>query len=210
MRNQILICLILAFAPQAGASSENSAKVTSEKAVFASGCFWCTESDFEDRPGVLKVVSGYTNGQVVNPTYAQVSAGSTGHAEAVEITYDPKKITYKELLKIYWENSDPTVNDRQFCDQGTQYRPGIYFLSTEQETLAKESKEKVGTYLGVKVLTEIEKAGTFYPAEDYHQDYYKKNPVRYKYYRFSCGRDQRLEKLWKKPASSEKPGSLQL
>ena len=201
---------LLFFALSIAFSSQLVAQDKTEKAVFASGCFWCTESDFEDRVGVVKVVSGYTNGKTSNPTYTQVSAGSTGYAEAVEVTYDPKKITYKELLKIYWENSDPTVNDRQFCDQGSQYRPGIYFLTPEQESLAKESKEKVGKFLGVTVLTEIEKAGTFYPAEDYHQDYYKKNPIRYKYYRFNCGRDQRLETLWKKPASSEKPGSLQL
>jgi peptide-methionine (S)-S-oxide reductase len=191
-------------------TSQIVAQEKTEKAVFASGCFWCTESDFEDRVGVVKVVSGYTNGKIPNPTYTQVSAGSTGHTEAVEVTFDPKKITYKDLLKIYWENSDPTVNDRQFCDQGTQYRPGIYFLSPEQESLARESKEKVGKFLGVTILTEIEKAGTFYPAEDYHQDYSKKNPLKYKYYRFNCGRDQRLEKLWKKSPSSEKAGSLQL
>lgn len=204
MRSLIFFALSLGFTPQL------VAKEKTEKAVFASGCFWCTESDFEDRAGIVKVISGYTNGKVPNPTYQQVSAGSTGHTEAVEITYDPKKISYKDLLKVYWENSDPTVSDRQFCDQGTQYRPGIYFLTPEQEALAKESKEKVGKFLGVPILTEIEKAGTFYPAEDYHQDYYKKNPVRYKYYRFNCGRDQRLEKLWKKPSSSEKAGSLQL
>jgi len=187
-----------------------SAKVATEKAIFASGCFWCTESDFENRDGVLNVVSGYINGHVVNPTYAQVSTGKTGHTEAVEITYDPKKITYKELLKIYWENSDPTVNDRQFCDIGSQYRPGIYFLNAEQEALAKESKINIAKFLGVPILTEIEKAGTFYHAEDYHQDYYKKNPIRYKYYRFNCGRDQRLQKLWKKPTANDKPGSLSL
>jgi peptide-methionine (S)-S-oxide reductase len=202
--------LSLFFALSMLSTSPIIAQDKTEKAVFASGCFWCTESDFEDRNGVLKVVSGYINGQVANPTYQQVSSGSTGHTEAVEITYDPKKTTYKELLKIYWENSDPTVKDRQFCDQGTQYRPGIYFLNAEQEKLARDSKEKVAKFLGVPVLTEIEKAGIFYLAEDYHQDYYKKNPVRYKYYRFNCGRDQRLEKLWKKPGSSEKPGSLQL
>ena len=196
-----------------GAAAETKEKkepkpAANETVIFASGCFWCTESDFQDIPGVIDAVSGYTGGKVENPTYSQVSSGVTGHAEAVAVTFDPSKITFKELLKIYWEGSDPTVSDRQFCDQGAQYRPAIFFQNAEQEKLARSSKEQVAKLLKTTIYTEIEKAGKFYPAEDYHQDYYKKNPVRYKYYRYNCGRDQRLEKLWKKTPSGETLDSL--
>lgn len=191
-------------------AKEKEAKVptSTETATFASGCFWCTESDFQDISGVTSAVSGYIGGKIDNPTYSQVSSGSTGHAEAVQITFDPKKITYNQLLKIYWENSDPTVKDRQFCDTGTQYRTGIYFHNEVQEKLALASKETIRKFLKVPVFTEISKASKFYPAEDYHQDYYQKNPVRYKYYRFNCGRDNRLEKLWDKSPSGETYDSL--
>lgn len=174
-----------------------------ETATFASGCFWCTESDFQDIPGVIDAVSGYIGGKTENPTYSQVSSGVTGHAEAVQITFDPAKITYKELLKLYWEGSDPTVADQQFCDHGSQYRPAIFFHNEAQEKLARSSRDAVAKFLNVKIYTGIEQATRFWPAEDYHQDYYQKNPVRYKYYRFNCGRDRRLEKIWKKPPSGE-------
>lgn len=179
-----------------------------EIATFASGCFWCTESDFQDLPGVLEAVSGYIGGKTENPTYTQVSSGATGHTEAVQITFDPAKISYKELLKIYWEGSDPTVKDQQFCDHGSQYRPAVFYHDETQEKLARASRAAVEKFLKVKIYTEIEKATKFWPAEDYHQDYYLKNPVRYKYYRFNCGRDRRLEKIWKKPASGESSESL--
>jgi peptide-methionine (S)-S-oxide reductase len=169
-----------------------------EKAIFAAGCFWCTEAAFQDVPGVLSAVSGYTGGSVKNPSYEQVSSGRTGHAEAVELTFDPAKISYDKLLDIFWVNHDPTVTNRQFCDSGTQYRPAIFYLNDEQKRLAEASKAK---YEKLKpfpqpILTEITKAGPFYPAEDYHQDYYKKNPLQYKFYVTGCGRYARLDSLW--------------
>ncbi len=168
-----------------------------KKAIFAGGCFWCTESDFEKNNGVISGVSGYIGGTVVSPTYKDVSKGTTGHIEAVEITYDPKKIDYNALLKIYWKSIDPTVKNRQFCDYGPQYRSAIFYLNNEQRTLAQNSKAHVKKLLKKTVYTEILKAGIFYRAEKYHQNYYKKNPVRYKYYRYRCSRDQRLKEIWK-------------
>jgi peptide-methionine (S)-S-oxide reductase len=151
-------------------------------------------------PGVISTVSGYSNGHKKNPSYRQVSAGGTGHAEVVQIVYDANRVGYKQLLDVFWRNIDPTVEDRQFCDRGDQYRSGIFYLNEQQRKLAIESRvalEKSRPFKA-EIVTEITKAGTFYPAEDYHQDYYKKNPLRYKYYRFSCGRDKRLEELWGK------------
>jgi peptide-methionine (S)-S-oxide reductase len=165
-------------------------------ATFAGGCFWCTESDFEKVPGVTSAVSGYTGGRVPNPDYAQVSDGGTGHAEAVEVRFDPAKVSYEQLLKIYWRSVDPTVKDRQFCDAGNQYRTAIFTHDAEQRRLAEKTKAEVTKQLGVTVHTELADAGIFYPAEDYHQDYYKKNPIRYKFYRANCGRDARLEEVW--------------
>ena len=168
------------------------------RAVLAGGCFWCMESDFEKVPGVLDVVSGYTGGTVPNPTYEQTSAGGTGHAEAVEIRYDPAKIDYEGLLDIFWRNIDPLTAGRQFCDVGDQYRAAIFPLDEEQKRLALASKAEVeqsGRFTQ-PIVTTIEPAAPFYLAEDYHQDYYKKNPLRYKFYRYSCGRDARLAELW--------------
>jgi len=169
-----------------------------EKAIFAAGCFWCTEEALEKVPGVISAVSGYTGGTVKNPTYEQVSSGRTGHAEAVEVTFDPKKVSYEQLLDVFWVNHDPTVTNRQFCDSGTQYRPAIFYLSDEQKRLADASKAKWEKMKPFKqpILTEITKAGPFYPAEDYHQDYYKKNPLQYRFYVSGCGRYQRLDSLW--------------
>jgi peptide-methionine (S)-S-oxide reductase len=169
-----------------------------EKAIFAAGCFWCTEEAFEKVPGVLSAVSGYTGGTVKNPSYEQVSSGRTGHAEAVEVTYDPKKVSYEQLLDVFWVNHDPTVKDRQFCDSGSQYRPGIFYVNDEQKRLAEASKAKWEKAKPFKqpLLTEITKAGPFYAAEDYHQDYYKKNPLQYRFYVSGCGRYQRLDSLW--------------
>ena len=169
-----------------------------EKATFAGGCFWCMEHPFDALPGVLSVTSGYTGGQKKNPTYQEVSAGGTGHAEAVQIVYDPSKITYARLLDVFWHNIDPTTKDRQFCDSGHQYRSAIFYHTEEQHKEALQSKaelEKTKPFKG-PVVTEIVPATEFYPAEEYHQHYYKKNPIRYWYYRNGCGRDQRLKELW--------------
>ena len=170
----------------------------SEKAIFAAGCFWCTEAAFQDVPGVISAVSGYTGGHVANPTYEQVSSGSTGHAESVEVTFDPAKVSYDKLLDIFWVNHDPTVTNRQFCDSGTQYRPAIFYLDEEQKRLAEASKakwEKLKPF-PQPILTQIVPAGRFWPAEEYHQDYYKKNPFQYRFYVTGCGRYARLDSLW--------------
>ena len=171
---------------------------TQDKAIFAAGCFWCTEEAFEKVPVVVSAVSGYTGGTVKNPSYQEVSSGRTGHAEAVEVTFDPAKVSYEQLLDVFWVNHDPTVTNRQFCDSGSQYRPAIFYLSDEQKRLADASKAKWEKTKPFKqpLLTEITKAGPFYPAEDYHQDYYKKNPLQYKFYVTGCGRYQRLDSLW--------------
>lgn len=166
-------------------------------AVLAGGCFWCTESDFEKLPGVISVESGYTAGKVANPNYAQVSAGGTGHTEAVRVTYDPARITYRQLLDHFWRNVDPAAKDRQFCDVGNQYRSGIYWQTEAERQAAEQSRDALLNDGKVaQIHTEIAQASTFYPAEDYHQDYYKKNPIRYNFYRQNCGRDARLKELW--------------
>lgn len=180
-----------------GADAPAAAGAPLATAIFASGCFWCTESDFEKLQGVVKAESGYTSGRVPNPTYEQVSAGGTGHTEAVRVYYDPAKVSYAQLLAYFWRNVDPTVKDRQFCDVGDQYRSGIYPLNEEQRQAAQASLaalQKSGRFK--QIYTEIVPASTFYVAEGYHQDYAKKNPVRYRYYRTSCGRDARLKQLW--------------
>src|SRR6185295_12639032 len=161
-----------------------------DKAIFAAGCFWCTEQAFEKVPGVLLAVSGYTGGKLKNPSYEQVSSGLTGHAEAVLVTFDPSKVSYDTLLETFWLNHDPTTKDRQFCDAGTQYRPGIFYTSDEQKRLAEASKAKWDADKPFRqpIVTEITKAGEFYPAEEYHQDYYKKNPLQYGFYVSGCGR----------------------
>lgn len=169
-----------------------------EKATFAGGCFWCMEDPFDKLPGVVSVTAGYTGGHLKNPTYKEVSAGETGHAEAVQIVYDPRKVGYEKLLDIFWHNVDPTATDRQFCDRGNQYRSGIFYHTEEQRRLAEQSKEELKKNKPFKdpIVTEIVPAAEFYPAEDYHQHYYKKNPLRYQYYRYTCGRDERLQELW--------------
>jgi len=171
-----------------------------EKATFAGGCFWCMEPPFEKLAGVDAVVSGYTGGQTVNPTYEEVSSGRTGHAEAVEVLYDPAQITYTELLDVFWRNIDPTTRDRQFVDTGSQYRTAIFYHNDEQKRLAEDSKKKLDALgrFGKPIVTEIVPAGKFYAAEEYHQDYYKKSSTRYKFYRFNSGRDQYLERIWGK------------
>lgn len=171
----------------------------SATAIFAGGCFWCSESDFEKLPGVFEVESGYTAGKTKNPTYEQVSAGSTGHTEAVRVIYDPKKVSYPQLVEYFWHHIDPTVKDRQFCDAGTQYRSGIYWQNEAERLAAEASRDALLKSARFPVIyTEVLAATTFWPAEEYHQDYYKKNPIRYNYYRASCGRDARLGQIWGK------------
>jgi len=166
------------------------------KATFAGGCFWCMEPPFDALDGVVSTTSGYTGGHTANPTYEQVSAGKTGHAEAVEIVYDPRKVTYARLLEVFWRNIDPLTANAQFCDVGNQYRSGIFVHDATQRKLAEASKDAAAQRLQKPIVTEITAASQFWPAEEYHQDYYKKNPIRYKFYRSSCGRDRRLEAIW--------------
>ena len=194
---RFFIAIVLILFPFQGVKAASSSAPT-EKATFAGGCFWCMEAPFDKLPGVLSVTSGYSGGQVKNPTYEQVSSGGTGHAESVQIVFDPSKISYSILLDVFWHNIDPTVKDRQFCDTGSQYRSAIFYHGEEQRRAALQSKaalEKNKPFRG-PVVTEITPAGEFYPAEEYHQHYYKKNPLRYRYYRSGCGRDRRLKELW--------------
>ena len=192
----LLFSTALGLVPSAG----QAADATTAKATFAAGCFWCAEEAMDKVPGVISTTSGYTGGTRTNPTYEQVSSGGTGHTEAVEVIYDPNKVGYETLLNAFWKNHDPTVINRQFCDGGSQYRPGIFYHNEEQKKLAEASKTKVMQTKTFRqpVLTPIEKAGAFWPAEDYHQDYYKKNPRRYTFYVTGCGRYRRLEALWGK------------
>jgi len=176
-----------------------------QTAIFAGGCFWCMQEAFDKVPGVVSTTVGYTGGHVANPTYRQVSAGGTGHAESIRVTYDPDKTSYEKLLDAFWHNIDPTVKDRQFCDRGHQYRSAIFYENAEQERLAEASEKKIegsGRFKG-PLYTEIVPASTFYPAEDYHQEYYRKNPVRYTYYHWACGRAARLKQLWGKDAGDQ-------
>ena len=162
----------------------------------AGGCFWCVESDFDTIPGVIETISGYTGGTLDNPTYQQVTAGGTGHLEAVQITYDPEKVKYQALLTAFWSSVDPTDPGGQFCDRGESYQTAIFVADDTERQLAEISKNEAENILGKAIVTPIEEKGQFFPAEDYHQDYYQKNPVRYRYYRWSCGRNQRVQELW--------------
>ncbi|MCC7411634.1 MAG: peptide-methionine (S)-S-oxide reductase MsrA [Gammaproteobacteria bacterium] len=188
--------ILLALQPAA----RSAGGVTAEAAVatFAGGCFWCMEQPFDGIDGVLSTTSGYTGGDKRNPTYAEVSTGDTGHAEAVQVRYDPARVSYGQLLEVFWHNIDPTVRDRQFCDRGHQYRSAIFYHDAEQQRLAEQSRQEIADsgQFASPIVTEILAAGEFWPAEDYHQDYYRKNPVRYKFYRSGCGRDDRLRELW--------------
>ena len=187
-------------APVKGTPSPASTAV----ATFAGGCFWCMEPPFDKLPGVVSTTSGYTGGKKQHPTYEEVSSGSTGHAEAVRVVYDPTKVTYEKLLDVFWHNIDPTVTDRQFCDHGNQYRTAIFVHDAEQRRLAEASKAALEKSKPFKepIVTPIVDATEFFPAEEYHQDYYVKNPVRYNYYRTGCGRDRRLTQLWGSAAPS--------
>ena len=189
------VLLVGAQSPTASQANDGELK----KATFAGGCFWCMEPPFDELDGVVSTTSGYTGGNKWRPTYEEVSAGVTGHAEAVELLYDPSKIGYGQLLEVFWRNVDPLTPNRQFCDNGSQYRTAIFYHDDEQERLARESKEKLeqSGRFDDPIVTEINPARIFYPAEEYHQDYYTKHPLRYKLYRWGCGRDKRLEQVWR-------------
>jgi len=195
----LVLCLIVAAAAFAAPANRATA-------VFAGGCFWCEETAFEGVPGVVAVISGYTGGQAPNPTYEQVSSGVTGHAESVQVIYDPSKISYEKLLDIFWHNVDPFQANGQFCDHGNQYRSAIFFKDEGERKAAEASKARLESdarFKG-KIVTQIVPASTFYPAEEYHQDFYKKNPVRYHTYRTGCGRDARLKEIWGEAAGGHK------
>ena len=199
-RNLVILvfaALILGFA---GASAGQTAdkRGALAKATFAGGCFWCMEPPFDGLDGVVSTTAGYTGGRTPNPTYQDVSAGGTGHAEVVQIVYDPAKIGFEKLLDVYWRNIDPTDAGGQFCDRGSQYRSAIFYHGEGQKRSAERSKAALERAKSFKIATQISAAGEFYPAEDYHQDYYQKNPIRYKFYRGNCGRDRRLEQIWGK------------
>lgn len=193
----LIMAVVLGLLGQAAAATD-TASPAYDTATFAGGCFWCMEPPFDRLDGVISTTSGYTGGHVKDPTYKEVSHGGTGHAEAVQIIYDPKIVSYTKLLDVFWHNVDPTNAHGQFCDNGDQYRSEIFYHNEEQRRLAVASEQNLEKNKPFKapIVTRIVPATTFYPAEEYHQDYYQKNPIRYKYYRYSCGRDQRLEQLW--------------
>jgi peptide-methionine (S)-S-oxide reductase len=193
-----LRAIVFAFLAAIPATAFLAAPPPRATATFAGGCFWCEETAFVDVPGVISVTSGYTGGTVPNPTYEQVSAGVTGHAESVQVVYDPTKITYEKLLDVFWHNIDPTQGNGQFCDHGYQYRAAIFYADEAQHRAAEESKRKLEEQPRFKgrIYTQIVPAGPFYRAEEYHQQYYKKNPLRYQTYRAGCGRDARLKAIW--------------
>ncbi|CBK44020.1 Peptide methionine sulfoxide reductase MsrA [Nitrospira defluvii] len=195
------LVLAMVLAGSLASAGQAAGPAGTAKAYFAGGCFWCMEEVFEKVPGVTSVTSGYMGGRVEHPTYEQVSAGGTGHAESVEVVYDPAKVSYTALLDAFWRNVDPVTPNAQFCDHGSQYRAVIFYLGDEEKRLAEESKGAIeqSARLPGRIVTELTLASTFYPAEDYHQDFYKKNPVRYKFYKYNCGRAQRLEDLWGAP-----------
>ena len=187
----------------AQAQPSPGAKPATARATFAGGCFWCMEEVYDKVPGVIATVSGYMGGQSKNPTYEQIGTGRTGHAEVVQVEYDPAKVGYAKLLEVFWRNIDPTQKDAQFCDQGSQYRSGVFYHDEEQKRLAEASRlalQKNKPFRG-EIVTEITQASQFYPAEGYHQDFHQKNPTRYKFYKSGCGREARLQQLWGKPGS---------
>lgn len=195
---RLSIALLLAGLLSNLALAETTTEPKLESVVLGGGCFWCIEADYEKLDGVVDVISGYAGGHVKNPTYQQVSAGGSGHIEVVKVTYDANKINYSQILDYFWRHVDPTRDDGQFCDRGSQYRPAIFYQDKAQKKLAIASTKKTEETKPFEQTLKVEliQAGTFYPAEDYHQDYYKKNPVRYNFYRFNCGRDARVEQLW--------------
>ena len=193
LKAALTACLIFS----ASAIAEEIAAENTATAIFAGGCFWCMESPFDALPGVIKTTSGYTDGHTENPTYKEVSNGKTGHLEAVQVTYDSAKVTYDKLLEVFWRNVDPFDDAGQFCDKGDQYKAAIFYNDDKGLQLAEASKTAVkAKFPGKLIATSIKPAGKFFPAEDYHQDYYLNNPKRYKFYRFTCGRDRRLNEVW--------------
>lgn len=196
----VLVSIALLLTASGLSAASPPATPSLARATFAGGCFWCMEPPFDPLPGVVSTTSGYAGGSKLNPTYEEVSAGITGHAEVVQVAYDPAKISYEQLLDVFWKNIDPTTPDRQFCDRGTQYRPAIFFHDESQKGAAEASKRRIeqSGRLSAPIATQIVPLTKFYPAEEYHQDFYTKNPVRYKTYRFGCGRDARLAELWGK------------
>jgi peptide-methionine (S)-S-oxide reductase len=206
MRRQIAVAVLTVTVLLIGgwnisSTSQAAADATLAKAYFAGGCFWCMEEAFEKVEGVLSATSGYMGGKVANPTYEEVSAGRTGHAESVEVVYDPSKVSYQKLLDAFWHNVDPVTPNAQFCDHGSQYRSAIFFQTDDEKRASDASKQAIeqSKRLTEPIVTQIVPATQFYSAEEYHQDYYKKNPIRYKFYKYNCGRAQRLEELWGKP-----------
>jgi len=191
-----IVVLLLMMAIPAVSAQEKKPAAPLAKATFAGGCFWCMQPPFDGVNGVVSTTVGYTGGRKANPTYREVSAGGTGHAESVEVLFDPARIGYDRLLAIFWQNVDPLAKDRQFCDAGDQYRTAIFYHDESQRRLAQQSKERLEKERGWRIATEIVPAGQFYPAEEYHQQYARKNPIRYKFYRSNCGRDERLRELW--------------
>jgi peptide-methionine (S)-S-oxide reductase len=196
--NLLFLCLISLFPSVTQADNPNNPPQQILTAIFAGGCFWCVESDFDHVKGVLSTISGYTGGDTVNPTYSEVTAGGTGHLEAVKVMYDDNIVSYETLLKVFWYSVDPTDDGGQFCDRGDSYKTAIFTRSKDQKKMAEVSKTALEAtkILENPIVTKIEMAGPFYPAEDYHQDYYKKKPTRYQFYRFRCGRDGRIRDLW--------------
>ncbi|MFZ1415395.1 MAG: peptide-methionine (S)-S-oxide reductase MsrA [Defluviicoccus sp.] len=192
------VLTVLAGIGSGSAADTPAAAAQVARAVFAGGCFWCMEPPFDALPGVVATVSGYTGGNRENPSYEQVSAGGTGHFEAIEVTYDPARVSYGQLLDVFWRNVDPLDDGGQFCDRGDSYRTAVFYATEEEKAAALKSREAAAAKLLIKgpIVTPLLPAVKFYPAEDYHQDYYQKNPLRYKYYRYACERDQRLKEVW--------------
>jgi peptide-methionine (S)-S-oxide reductase len=195
------VAVLLVGAWNVQSTNHAAADATLSKAYFAGGCFWCMEEAFEKVEGVLSATSGYMGGRVANPSYEEVSAGRTGHAESVEVVYDPSKVSYQKLLDAFWHNVDPVTPNAQFCDHGSQYRSAIFFQTDEEKRASEVSKQAIeqSKRFAEPIVTQIVQASQFYPAEEYHQDFYKKNPIRYKVYKYNCGRAQRLETLWGNP-----------
>jgi peptide-methionine (S)-S-oxide reductase len=199
--SMLIMAVLLIGAWNLQSTSKAAAEATLGKAYFAGGCFWCMEEAFEKIEGVLSATSGYMGGTAANPSYEDVSSGRTGHAESVEVVYDPAKVSYQKLLDAFWRNVDPITPNAQFCDHGSQYRSAIFFQTDEEKRASDTSKQAIeqSKRFTEPIVTQIVMASRFYSAEEYHQDFYKKNPVRYKFYKYSCGRAQRLEELWGKP-----------
>lgn len=199
--SMLMFAILLVGAWTVQSTSRAATDATPSKAYFAGGCFWCMEEAFEKVEGVLSATSGYMGGRVANPSYEEVSAGRTGHAESVEVVYDPSRVSYQKLLEAFWHNVDPLTPNAQFCDHGSQYRSAIFYQTDEEKRTSETSKQTLeqSKRFTEPIVTQIVQASQFYPAEEYHQDFYKKNPIRYKFYKYNCGRAQRLETLWGNP-----------